>query len=190
MTEDEIVQELLEFFKTLAEANRLKIIGLLAQQPNTVEAIASTLGIGVSTTSHHLSRLAKIGLVSAQVDGHYYHYTLQTEVLEAMAQRLLSKDTLPRLSEQVEAEVFERKVLSAFTDPGGRIKSFPAQEKKFIVLLKYVLNAFIPGQHYTEKEVNTLLARYNEDVASLRRGLIEYKLMGRLSGGGEYWRIE
>jgi hypothetical protein len=33
MTEEEIFSELLEFFKALSDENRLKIIGLLAQQP-------------------------------------------------------------------------------------------------------------------------------------------------------------
>jgi predicted transcriptional regulator len=190
MSEVEKTQELLEFFKALSEANRLKIIGLLAQQPSTVEGLASALGIGVSTTSHHLSYLAHVGLVSARVDGHYYIYSLHTETLEKMAHRLLSKDMLPGLVQPVDAEAFDRKVLAAFIDRQGRIKSFPAQEKKFIVLLKHVLNTFETGRRYPEKEVNEILGRFNDDVASLRRGLIEFKLMDRQGGGGEYWRIE
>ena len=190
MSEDEKTQELLEFFKALSEANRLKIIGLLAQQPSTVEALAGALGIGVSTTSHHLSYLAHVGLVSARVDGHYYIYSLHTETLDKMAHRLLSRETLPGLAQPVDGEVFDRKVLVAFIDQEGHIKSFPAQEKKFVVLLKHVLNAFEPGRRYPEKEVNDILLRFNDDVASLRRGLIEYKLMDRQGGGGEYWRIE
>jgi predicted transcriptional regulator len=189
MTEEEIVQELLEFFKALSETNRLKIIGLLAQQPLSVETIAETLGIGVSTTSHHLARLAKAGLVSAKVDGHFYIYSLHTEAIEKMAQRLLSKDTLPRLSESVDLDIYERKVLATFTDSEGKITAFPAQEKKFICLLKYVLKSFEMERHYSEKEVNEILLHFNEDVATLRRGLIEYRLMKRQGGGGEYWRV-
>ncbi len=181
-------EELLYFFKALADANRLKIIGLLAQQPLTVEQLASLLGLGASTTSHHLSKLAKAGLVSARPSGHYYEYSLQTDFLQEMAQRMLSRETLPRLSEEVDLDAYDRKVLEAFTGPDGRIKSFPSQEKKFLVLLRHVLQAFEPGIHYNEKQVNTILSRFNDDTASLRRGLIEYGFMDRLDGGREYWR--
>jgi predicted transcriptional regulator len=182
--------ELLEFFKALADANRLKIVGLLAQQEASVEQLAALLGLGASTVSHHLSRLAKAGLVSARADGYYSIYRLETEVLKAMAQRLLKEEELPRLSEPVDLDSYDRRVLASFTDPDGRIKAFPAQEKKFQVILRHVVKAFEPGMRYSEKEVNEILLRFNDDTASLRRGLVEYKLMGREGGGGAYWRTE
>ena len=190
MTQDETLKELLSFFKALADANRLKIVGLLAQGPNTVEVIAEALGIGVSTTSHHLSRLAKAGLVSARADGHYYVYSLHTAVLEEMAQRLLNKETLPGLSDAVAGDAYEQKVLRTFLDDEGHIKAFPSQEKKFLVLLRYCLSDFDVQKRYSEKEVNGILSRFNDDVATLRRGLIEYHFMERQGGGGEYWVVE
>ncbi len=189
MTDQEQVAALLEFFKTLADANRLKIIGLLAQKPSSVEALAAVLGLSESTTSHHLSRLAKNGLVSARADGHYYIYSLDTDRLKEMSQHLLSDENLAGLSQDVEGDAYERKVMKAFIDSEGRITAFPAQEKKLLVLLRYVLNAFEPGIRYTEKEVNEILLRYNEDTASLRRALVEYKIMAREGGGGQYWRL-
>jgi predicted transcriptional regulator len=183
-------EELLNFFKVLADANRLKIVGHLAKQPCTVEQLAGLLDLGVSTTSHHLSRLADAGLVSARADGHYFIYSLHTEVLQGMAQRLLKTENLPRLSEDNDTPAFEKKVLKTFVDEEGRIKAFPAQEKKYLVLLQYVLQAFEPGVHYSEKQVNEIMNRFNEDTASLRRGMIEYHLMERQGGGGEYWRKE
>jgi len=56
-------EELLNFFKALADANRLKIVGLLAQKPHTVEELAALLDIKPSTVSHHLARLSDAGLV-------------------------------------------------------------------------------------------------------------------------------
>lgn len=187
MTEQEQLAELLAFFKALADENRLKIIGLLAQQPYSVEKLADALGLGVSTTSHHLASLAKAGLVSARVDGHYYIYSLQTETLKSMSQHLLQDENLPKLSEGLGEDAFERKVMSNFVDEEGHITAFPAQEKKHVVLLKYVLKAFEPGVRYPEKQVNEILSHFNEDTALLRRGLVEYKFMSREGGGGEYW---
>lgn len=190
MTQEETLAALLEFFKALADENRLKIIGLLAQNPTSVEALADALGLSVSTTSHHLSRLSKSGLVSARADGHYFIYSLQTEKLKDMSRHLLQEENLPRLSADTGEDAFERKVLANFLDEDGRIISFPVQEKKFAVLLRYVLRSFEPGKRYTEKEVNTLLSRYNEDTAALRRGMIEYKLLSRESNGSAYWLTE
>jgi biotin operon repressor len=187
MSQNEILPELLSFFKALSDENRLKIIGLLAARPYPVEELAATLGLSVSTASHHLSRLAQAGLVSARVDGHYYYYSLDLEALRRRSQDILKDDTLPRLAENLSSDAYDKKVLSSFLDADGAIKAFPAQEKKLQVLLQYVLKAFEPGLHYSEKQVNQILARYNEDTAFLRRSLVEYKLMARQGGGGEYW---
>lgn len=187
MTEQEQLAELLAFFKALADENRLKLVGLLAQAPTSVEKLAGALGLSVSTTSHHLSALSKAGLVTARADGHYYIYSLQTETLKTLSRTLLQDENLPKLSEGLGDDAFERKVLSNFLDEEGRITAFPAQEKKFIVLLRHVLKAFEPGKRYPEKEVNEIIKRFNEDTASIRRGMIEFKLMERAGGGGEYW---
>ena len=183
-------EELLEFFKALSDPNRLKIVGLLAKHPHNVQQLGEDLGLSVSTVSHHLQYLAHAGLVAARAEGHYYVYSLQTDVLRAMAQHLLTQENLPRLSEDVEGDAYERKVLSTFVQADGRITAFPAQEKKFLVLLRYVLKAFEPGVRYTEKQVNETLLRFNEDTATLRRALVDYKLMEREGGGKAYWRAD
>ena len=59
-----------------------------------------------------------------------------------------------------------------------------------LVLLKYLTRAFEPGQRYTEKQVNEILLRYNEDTALLRRDLVDYKFMEREGGGKSYWLVE
>ena len=183
-------QTLLEFFKALAEPNRLKMVGFLSQRSYTVGELAEVLGLGVSTTSNHLSFLAHVGLVSARAQGHYSVYSLDIAALQDMARRLLQTEDLPRLAQQVENELpaYDRKVLATFLDSDGRIIAFPSQEKKFVVLLHHVLQAFEPGVRYTEKQVNEILSRYNDDTASLRRGMIEYHLMQRLENGSAYWR--
>lgn len=182
-------QQLLEFFRALAEPNRLKIIGFLAQEEHSVDQLSTLLGLSVSTTSHHLQTLAHAGLVTATPRGHYFYYSLNTNNLRIMAQQILQAERLQNLA--VDAENmpdFDRKVLKAFTDSEGKIRNFPVQEKKYLVLMNYVLQAFEPGVQYTEKQVNEILLRYNDDTASLRRGLVDYGLMERESGGGKYWR--
>ncbi|HYN88248.1 MAG TPA: metalloregulator ArsR/SmtB family transcription factor, partial [Ardenticatenaceae bacterium] len=178
------------FFKVLSDGNRLKIIGLLAQKPHTVEHLAAVLDVGVSTVSHHLSRLARAGLVSARADGYYSVYSLQTDVLAGMARRLLSQETLPKLAEDVDPDAFDRKVLATFLDADGRLKAFPTQEKKFLAVLRYVVRAFEPGVRYSEKQVNEILGRFHQDTALLRRRLVDHQFMAREGGGGAYWRLD
>jgi len=64
MSDQDMLSELLIFFKALSDENRLKIIGLLSQCPYSVEELAHALSLSVSTTSHHLSRLSQAGLVN------------------------------------------------------------------------------------------------------------------------------
>ena len=181
------VEELVGFFRALADPSRLKIVGLLAQQPYPVEQLSAIIGLGESTISHHLSRLAEAGLVSARAEGHYSVYSLQPEALSAMARRLLSRERLPELAVGMDRTTFDRKVLAAFTGPDGRFTAFPTQEKKYLVLLRHVLQDFEPGVRYTEKKVNTILSRHSDDTARLRRSLVDFGFMGREGGGRDYW---
>lgn len=187
---DEIFSELLAFFKALADANRLRIIGLLARQALSVEQLAEMLELKPSTVSHHLARLAEAGLVSARAESYYNVYRLESEALEDLSRRLLTKDTLPNMAASVDMDAYDRKVIATFTTPDGRIKALPAQRKKFEAILRYVLKPFQPGVRYSEKQVNELLAQYFDDTATLRRELVDYHMLSREGGGGAYWRSE
>ncbi len=190
MVPEAAAEELVTFFKSLADVNRLRILGLLAGKPHSVEELAEILHVGASTVSHHLSRLAKAGLVSARAQGYYSIYSLEPAALHAMAKRVLKVETLPALASDVDASAYDRKVINTFMTSDGRIKSFPAQEKKLRVLLARVVQAFEPGVRYSEKQVNRILLRFNEDTAFLRRWLVECDFMDREGGGAAYWRTD
>ncbi len=183
-------EELLTFFKALADANRLKIVGLLARQPYTVEQLAAMLHLGASTVSHHLSKLAEAGLVTATAQSYYNYYRLETGRVEEMARRLLSAESLPAAAADVDASAFDRKVVGDYLLPDGQLKTIPSQRKKLLAVLRHIVQDFMPGRRYSEKEVNEILGRYHEDTASLRRELVGSKLMAREGGGGDYWRID
>jgi biotin operon repressor len=182
--------ELLMFLKAMADANRLKILGLLSKQPCTVEQLAALLGLGASTISHHLSKLSDAGLVSATAQSYYNYYRLEKDRYEQMALRLLPVENLSALVTSVDDTAYDRKVVGNYLLPDGRLKTLPAQQKKLQAVLRHVVQMFEPGQRYSEKEVNEMLGRLYPDTASLRRELVGYKLMDREGGGGEYWRIE
>ena len=181
---------LLTFFKALADANRLKIVGVLAQGPQSVEQLAATLDVDSSTVSHHLRKLAMAGLVEARAESYYSIYSLRVEALQEQARALLGRGALPRLAGDADLGAFDRKVLGTFVDEEGRFRSFPAQQKKFLVLVRHALGAFDMGVEYSEKEVNDILSRFHEDTARLRRSFIDHGYMVRQRDGSGYRRVE
>ncbi len=94
MTETNPPTQLLEFFKALADESRLKIVGLLATAPRSVEEIAALLKLAPPTISHHLSRLQSIGLVQAESQQYYNVYSLNTAHLNVLAQTLLTPSAI------------------------------------------------------------------------------------------------
>jgi len=183
--------ELLAFFKALADANRLKLVGLLAHEPHTVEQLAAALGVGSSTASHHLRKLAKVGLVHARADGPYSVYELDPEPLQALAKRLLAADALPPLALDADLGAFDRRVLKAYLEPDGRFRvPLPAKSRQIAVLARHALQAIEPGVTYDEKAINERIQRFTDDTATIRRALVDLRLLGRTPDGGAYWRIE
>jgi len=181
-------EELVAFFKALADANRLKIVGLLARQPYSVEQLAAILDLSPSTISHHLSKLAEVGLVSARAEGYYSVYQLEEDKLKE-TRTLFSKEDLSTALENVDLDAYDRKIVNNYSLPDGRLKTIPTQRKKLEAILRYVVKAFEMDKHYSEKQVNAILSRYHDDTASLRREMIGVGLMQRTDDGTEYWRV-
>jgi len=181
--------ELVAIFKALADSNRLKIVGLLAQQPYSVEQLAALLELKPPTISHHLAKLAEVGLVSAKTQSYYNIYQLEEATLQKTRLLFSNYDPASAVAD-VDMDAYDRKVVKDYTRTDGSLKTIPAQHKKLEAVLRYVVQAFTPGKRYSEKKVNEILAKYHEDVASLRRELVGFKLMQREGGGGDYWRVE
>jgi predicted transcriptional regulator len=186
--QDLLTNELLDFFKAMADANRLRILGLLAQENLTVEQLSEILDLRPSTVSHHLSKLSEVGLVSAKVSSYYHIYQLENNELEAMAKRLLSEETLPAMAADVDLNAYDQKVVSDYSQADGRLKTLPSQRKKMEAILRYVGRAFQYGERYSEREINQVLKNYHQDTATLRRELIGAGILERSRGGREYWR--
>ncbi len=123
-------EQLLTFFKALADANRLKIIGLLSQQPYSVEQLAALLNLRPPTVSHHLKLLSEAGLVSARAESYYNLYQLESGVLEQIAKHLGAQDKLPSMAAEVDLEAYDRKVSAGYPAARWQVESHscPAQE--------------------------------------------------------------
>jgi predicted transcriptional regulator len=183
-------EELLTFFKALADSNRLKIVGLLAEKAYSVEELAALLKLNPSTVSHHLSRLSEAGLVQSHAESYYSVYQLDKRMLEKKRRTMFSQAELSTVAAEVDADAYDAKVIRDFTRRDGSLKTIPAQRKKLDAVLRHVVQSFDVGKRYSEKRVNEILSKYHKDTATLRRELVGGGFMQREGGGGEYWREE
>ncbi len=177
-----------QFFVGLADATRLRMAGLLAEKPRTAEQLAAALGARPGVVQRHLGRLLEAGLVEGPT-GAAQTYRLRLDHIHALAGQLLAH-AKTEVRPEAAADEFEHKVLREFLRPDGSLKKYPVGDKRFQVIVRYALNVFEPGRRYTEKEVNAALKRLHPDSATLRRALIDARLMERVPGGAAYWRTE
>jgi predicted transcriptional regulator len=180
-----VFDRLVEVFKALGDPTRLRILGQVVERPRTGKELAEALAIGPPTVSHHMAKLAAAGLVTVRRDGQSHIYALDEAALTALA-RLAVQRPAPAVESGALAgeseEAKERaKVVRDFFD-GPRLKQIPAQRKKRVIVLQHLLDRFDPLREYPEKEVNALLREAHEDVATLRRELVDYGFMTRAGG--------
>ena len=183
---DKEFQLLLSFFQVLGNESRLKIVGILAGGETSVSDLATLVELKEPTVSHHLAKLAEVGLVAKRVDGNTHFYRLESKRLEDLSKRIYSTEGMQAISSPVDESTYERKVLHAFTD-GDKLLQIPASRKKRLVVLHWLLRDFDVDRKYPEKEVNELLLEHHWDSATLRREFIMNGLMERERG--VYWRI-
>jgi hypothetical protein len=81
---------------------------------------------------------------------------------------------------------YQARVLENFLDAERRLVTIPAQRKKRLAILSWLVEDFQPGRSYSEAEVNRVISRRHPDFATLRRHLVDEELMQR--SRGIYWR--
>jgi DNA-binding HxlR family transcriptional regulator len=174
-----------QLFKALGHPTRLLILNLIKLKPRHGEELAEILRLKPATISHHLSKLTEAGLLTAKKDQYYQTYSLIKSVLDRSLEEVVHIPQ-PDLSDGVEEDAFRQKVLRTFFRR-GQLVQIPAQYKKQLIILERLVEEFEPEQEYTERQVNQTLLEFHEDVTSLRRMMIDHKLMAREKG--IYWRL-
>ncbi|MGH2507062.1 MAG: metalloregulator ArsR/SmtB family transcription factor [Ktedonobacteraceae bacterium] len=179
---------LLQFFKVLADENRLKLLGILATREHSVEELAALLQLRAPTISHHLARLKELGLVKMRVEGNTHLYSLDAETLHTTSKGLLSSEKMVELvpMQEMAGDAWDHKVLRDFFE-GPVLKEIPVHRKKRLVVLRWLATLFEPNTRYTEAQVNEMLKHHHPDASRLRREMIGEHLLQREQG--VYWRI-
>lgn len=178
------VDALLPLLKLLANETRLRIIGIVAESEQSVGALARRLQLTEATMSHHLSKLADAGLLTMRAEGTTHYFRLDPEALQAINKGLLRPARLLRAPPSAAGTSAEARVLRTFV-ADGRILKMPLAEGKRLVVLRWVLDQ-LEDRRYSEREISERLKRFFDDYATLRRELVNHRLMKREDG--IYWK--
>lgn len=188
----ERLEPLLRFGRAFADPMRIRILALLAERSMYGQELAEALEVSAPTISHHLMFLKGAGLVEVRRENNYHHYELDAEGLRAIADVLTvehlrsigtgfpAHDTFAQPPEEA-----ERKMMQVAFFDDGRLLSIPQGERARHFVMEKVAKAFEWGRIYSEKEVNEVLKTMHPEAATLRRELIDQKLMVRENG--RYW---
>lgn len=176
---------LLMFFKALANENRLRITGLLAQRDYAVGELAQELGLREPTVSEHLATLREAGLVTMRPEGTSRIYSFSSGALNTFNKAVFSRERMAAMVEETPAAA-EHRIISNFVKD-GRIIAFPSALKKQLVLLKWIAGSIDPDREYSEKEISAFLKQFNDDYATIRRELVDWHFMTRENG--RYWLL-
>ncbi len=175
-------EELLKFMKSLADAQRLKIAGILGVQALSPTQIAERLGMRVGDVEQHMEQLAASGLAHKEGDA----YQLDSQAVEKLTRQVLAQSHPP--APVYEGDEFEVKTLRSYINRDGSLKTIPNQHKKLVVILAHLAKNFEPGKQYPESAVNQILRKFHEDHAALRRYLVDNGFLQR--DKGVYWRTD
>jgi DNA-binding transcriptional ArsR family regulator len=155
-------------YAALADPSRLRILARLADGEATGQDLSRALGLTPPTISHHMARLLAAGLVTATPDAQRRIYRLD------LSFRSATQESHAAPGESVTS-------VDQFFD-GERLMAIPAQRKKRVLVLRRLMERFDPLREYSEREVGDLLRPAHEDVATIRRELVNYGFMTRERG--------
>lgn len=81
------------------------------------------------------------------------------------------------------------KKLERYYDEDGKLLQYPSKKPMRIIALIKIAEKIDGSRKYTEKEINEIirLSIAFGDIELVRREMFQYKLIGRLRDGSEYW---
>lgn len=169
-----------QLVRLLAESDRRRVVAVLVLNdgPLTPNDIAQAAELTLRVVIDALDRLSAGGLVADAGAGF--------ELLDDAFSRAARTDAPPpRPSEHKDQPHDVARILdAAFRD--GELVRWPAKRSKRLVVLDHLSQQFDVGVRYTERQVDDTLRRFDPDVATMRRYLVDDQFLDR--GEGEYWR--
>jgi hypothetical protein len=164
----------------LADEDRRRVFAALVLGGSTLEDVRASTGLTSRRAATALARLVDGDLVVRSDQG---EHLLLGEAFRLAAMAAAPERPPPDPTDDVPED--DARILRRYFR-GGRLTQIPSQRSRKIVILDRLAQEFDVGSRYSERQVNAILRRFHEDVASLRRFLVDEGFLDRAAG--EYWR--
>lgn len=178
------LEKIVAYHKALADPTRLRMLLLLSEGELHGQALAERLNLSQPTVTHHAAKLREAALIQERREKNTVYFTLSPSFIREHAQA--SVDFIFKRKEQSDMtdvnETLKASIMRNFFSKDGRLRQIPAQYKKKLVVLEYLVEQLEFGRKYSEKEINTFIQEYHEDFATLRREFIMHQFMYREDG--------
>lgn len=184
------LEKIVGYHKAMADPTRIRILLLLSEGELNGQVLAEKLAVSPPTVTHHAAKLREVGLIHERRDKNTIYFSLNRLMLEQKAKAILDflgKQKVRQNREGEEMMINQNEkdhklkdaVLSNFFTMDGRLKHIPAQLKKKLIVLEYMVDRLEKGTKYTEKEINQYIQTFHEDFATIRREWIMHQFMYR-----------
>lgn len=171
-------QNAIALFKCLADKSRIQILKSLMIEDMYVERLAQRIGITPATVSFHLKKLEDVGAVRSRRDQYYTMYSINPDVFNVTILDILKEESEEMTLQKERDEIYRKKVIDSFFEY-GKLKSIPSQRKKERIVLEEIAKSFEKGREYTEREINIIIADFNDDFCTIRRDMISEGIITR-----------
>jgi hypothetical protein len=163
----------------LAVPERRRVLAAMILGAVTLDEVKQATGLSTRTVVGALHRMVDSGVVVTDGEGRYWPVD---DVFRRASIR--SRPVRPAGGDSGDRGDTARVLRSFVRD--GRLLSIPTQRAKRLVILDLLAQEFEPGRRYRERTVNTVLGKWHDDTAALRRYLVDEGFLDRAAG--EYWR--
>jgi len=176
------LEKIVNYHKALADPTRLRLLLLLSQGEMHGQALAEKLNLSQPTVTHHAAKLREAALIKERRDKNTVYFKLNPDFIssgaEASLQFIFSKGAR-NMEEKSPENSLKESVLRNFFSKDGRLRQIPAQYKKKLIALQFMVEKLEPGVVYSEKEINEFIKQFHEDFATIRREFIMHQFMYR-----------
>jgi hypothetical protein len=164
----------------LADDDRRRVFAALVLGGSTLDEVRAATGLTSRRAATALGRLVAGDLVVRSDRGEHVPLgeAFRLAAVAAAPER-------PRPDPTGDVPEDDARILRRYFR-GGRLTHIPSQLSRRRVVLDRLAQEFDVGSRYSERRVNAILRRFHEDVASLRRFLVDEGFLDRAEG--EYWR--
>lgn len=164
----------------LADDDRRRVFAALVLGGSTLDEVREATGLTSRRAATALARLVSGDLVVRSDRG---DHVLLGEAFRLAAVAAAPARPGPDPTDDMPED--DARILRRYFR-GGRLTQIPSQLSRRRVVLDRLAQEFDVGSRYSERQVNAILRRFHEDVASLRRFLVDEGFLDRAAG--EYWR--